>query len=459
MLYVAVGLADSLRGTLFVGLALFGLLFSAAVLQTLCALASSGKPRPVPDFPIAEHRLPVYTVVVPLYEEARIVPDLVAGLEALDYPKSKLDFKMMVEIDDADTIAALERCNLPACYEIIVLPAGRPQTKPRALNYALCAARGDLLTVYDAEDRPHPRQLRDAVAVFARRPSTVACLQAQLAVDHLTETWLTRMFGLEYAALFDVIKPGLASLNLPVPLGGTSNHFRTSALRRVGAWDAWNVTEDIDLGFRLARFGYSVETLWSTTYEEAPLTLGRWLPQRSRWLKGWMVTLGVHTRQPTRLFRELGFWPGLSVAVSLLGTILSCLLGPVFVALVTLQAVTGALFRPVTTTDVVLSVASLYLLGLGIACTVVPIVVGLKRRSRLDLVLWIVTVPAYLGLVSLAAWRALFELVREPFGWNKTMHGMALRRRPLITSGKQARWRLIWRGVVGGGTERNLTSE
>jgi len=236
---------------------------------------------------------------------------------------------------------------------------------------------------------------------------------------------MTRMFALEYAALFHVVKPGLAALGLPIPLGGTSNHFRVAALRRAGGWDSWNVTEDIDLGFRLARFGLAVRSLDSDTYEEAPLTLGRWLPQRSRWLKGWMVTLMVHGRAPHRLFRDLGCRDGLSVAVSLLGTIASCLVGPPLLAWILVEACLGTLFRPDSALWVVLVAGSAALLAGGVLAVAWPIVLGLKRLGRLDLAIWIVTLPVYLLLVSAACWRALFELWRDPQGWNKTEHGLA----------------------------------
>ncbi len=235
------------------------------------------------------------------------------------------------------------------------------------------------------------------------------------------------MFGLDYAALFGVIKPGLAALRLPLPLGGTSNHFRTAALRRAGGWDAWNVTEDIDLGFRLARLGYRIEALDSTTYEEAPLTLARWLPQRSRWLKGWMVTLMVHTRQPCRLFRELGLFSGAAVTLSLLGTISSSLLGPLFGPLALYAVWRGGWFSPVSPSAALAGSASLYLLVVGTASAVWPQLIVLWRMRRPDLLVWSLTLPVYLLLVSIAAWRALAEVVMEPQRWNKTEHGFAER--------------------------------
>jgi len=414
----AAGLAVSL---------LVALLFTAAVAHRLVAVAASRPPavRATPKKRQPDRDLPVYTVIVPLFREARVLPQLVRNIDALDYPPAKLDIRLMLEAGDRDTIAAVAGLDLPARYVVMVLPDGHPRTKPRALNAGLEGARGEFLVVYDAEDRPDPGQLRDALHGFSEGPGYVACLQARLAIDHAGETWMTRMFALEYAALFHVVKPGLAALGLPIPLGGTSNHFRVAALRRAGGWDSWNVTEDIDLGFRLARFGLAVRSLDSDTYEEAPLTLGRWLPQRSRWLKGWMVTLMVHGRAPHRLFRDLGCRDGLSVAVSLLGTIASCLVGPPLLAWILVEACLGTLFRPDSALWVVLVAGSAALLAGGVLAAAWPIVLGLKRLGRLDLAIWIVTLPVYLLLVSAACWRALFELWRDPQGWNKTEHGLA----------------------------------
>jgi glycosyltransferase XagB len=181
---------------------------------------------------------------------------------------------------------------------VIVVPCGLPQTKPRALNYALCFARGSLLTIYDAEDIPDPRQLRRAAAAFAVLPQDTACLQAELVFDNANENWLTRQFTIEYAMLFGMILPALAAHRLPLPLGGTSNHFRIDALRRAGAWDAYNVTEDADLGIRLARLGFDTDTITSCTYEEANVSLRNWMRQRTRWMKGFLATWLVHMREP-----------------------------------------------------------------------------------------------------------------------------------------------------------------
>jgi cellulose synthase/poly-beta-1,6-N-acetylglucosamine synthase-like glycosyltransferase len=167
----------------------------------------------------------------------------------------------MLEADDHETREAVERLAPGPCYDIVVAPAGYPRTKPRALNIGLASAQGELLTVYDAEDDPDPSQLRRAAATFARARKSLACLQCPLTIDNSSDSWISGLFALEYAALFDVVNPGLARLRLPIPLGGTSNHFRVSTLRRLHGWDAWNVTEDADMGMRLARMGYEVATL------------------------------------------------------------------------------------------------------------------------------------------------------------------------------------------------------
>ena len=417
--------ADPPRGWLVLAVLLFPC-FALAVLQRLAVVAASPAPRAAAPGPrLPDHALPAYTVVVPLYREAGMLQQVVRHLDALDYPRAKLDIKIMLEATDTATVAEAARMALPLPYDVIVLDDGRPRTKPRALNAALESARGTMVVVYDAEDRPDPGQLRAAAARFAGAGDDLACLQARLTVDHADEAWITRMFALDYAALFHCVKPGLAALGLPVPLGGTSNHFRLAALRRVGLWDAWNVTEDIDLGYRLARFGFAVGSLDSDTFEEAPLTLGRWMPQRARWLKGWMVTLIVHSRDPRRLFRDLGWRCGLSVAASLSGTVLSCLLGPPLLALAAVEAWWGVLFRPETPAWWLFVGASGSLMAGGVVAALWPAVAGARRMGRPDLVPWLATLPVYLLLVSAAAWRALFELLRDPQGWNKTEHGLA----------------------------------
>jgi cellulose synthase/poly-beta-1,6-N-acetylglucosamine synthase-like glycosyltransferase len=196
--------------------------------------------------------------------------------------------KFVLEADDHETRRALAALDLGPPFAIITAPALGPRTKPKALNVALPFAHGSFTVIYDAEDVPEPDQLRRAFDTFIAADERLACVQASLTIDNTTDSWLARMFTASYAGHFEGFLPAMAALRLPFPLGGSSNHFRTAALRRVGGWDPYNVTEDADLGIRLHRFGYRCAALSSATYEEAPARFGPWLKQRTRWYKGWM---------------------------------------------------------------------------------------------------------------------------------------------------------------------------
>lgn len=397
------------------------LMFALVVAVRLAAAFASVTPAPAAALP--DHALPTYTVLTAVYNEAAVLPGLIAALSRIDYPKARLDINVLVEARDRSTLAALSRLRLPPHINVVIAPDGAPRTKPRALNVALPLARGELIVVYDAEDRPEPRQLRLAAARFAQAPPEVACLQASLAIDNHAEGWLPQLFAIEYAALFDVLNPGLARLGWPTPLGGTSNHFRTDALRRCGGWDAWNVTEDADLGLRLARCGYRVETLASTTYEEAPREFAAWLGQRRRWQKGWMQTLKVHARQPRRLMRELGLPRAVAGAGLVVGMVAAPLFGPAFWAVTLWQVMFGELLSPHGWLGWVKTTLAISVFAGGVLCALLPAVIGLRRRRRLGAAPWLALAPAYYALIGLAAWQGLLELVRKPFHWQKTAHG------------------------------------
>ncbi|MCJ2101110.1 glycosyltransferase family 2 protein [Methylobacterium sp. E-046] len=375
--------------------------------------------------PLADADLPVYTVLVPLHREAAVVPPLIRALAALDYPAAKLDIKLLIEADDRETAVALARIPLPARFAVIAVPPGAPRTKPRALNVALPLARGTLLTVYDAEDDPDPGQLRLAAALFARLPERVACLQGRLVIDNAGDSRLARAFALEYAGLFDVLNPALARCGLPVPLGGTSMHLRTRVLQALGGWDAYNVTEDADLGLRLALAGYAVGDLPSSTFEEAPARFGPWLAQRTRWLKGLIQTSLTHGRRPLANARSLGGLEALCAVALVPGTVASALAYPVCLA----AALWAVLVRDIPTASVFLdnlvTGLAITLFGAGLAALVLPSLLGCARRGWGDLARSAPWMPLYFLMVSLAAWLALVELLRAPTRWNKTQHGLA----------------------------------
>jgi cellulose synthase/poly-beta-1,6-N-acetylglucosamine synthase-like glycosyltransferase len=285
--------------------------------------------------------------------------------------------------------------------------------------------------VYDAEDRPEPDQLRRALDAFAVGGDRLACAQARLTIDNTADSWLARMFTAEYAGLFDVFLPSLAAWRLPLPLGGSSNHFRADILRWVGAWDPHNVTEDADLGMRLARFGYRTTVIASTTYEEAPARLRPWLRQRTRWFKGWMQTWLVHMRAPRQLMRDLG--PRGFVVFQLLagGSVLSALVHPLFLAKLSWDVASAQ------TSAAEALVGSPYagLLLFGYLASTMLALFGLARRRLLKCAWALLLMPIYWLLLSIAAWRALDQLVRDPYRWEKTEHGLARNSRLMADTG------------------------
>lgn len=409
-------------------------LLRLAALVTAVAPAEPGIPRaPPPD----DAALPIYAVLVALYDEADVVPGLVDAIAALDYPTAKLAVRFVVEADDIKTRAALEAASLPAHMQVVVVPDGRPRTKPRALNYALMRTPGSYVVVFDAEDMPEPDQLRRALSAFAAAPDDVACFQARLNIINARQSLLTRQFTIEYSALFDLMLPAIVRLGLPVPLGGTSNHFRRAALEAALAWDPHNVTEDADLGVRLARFGLKVRVLDSTTWEEAPHGFGVWLRQRTRWLKGWMQTWLVHMRHPLRLVRDIGLWPFLGLQFMLASMILSALVHPWFYVGLTRDLALGgkafaAAFGETSggSDGWLLWLASWNLVA-GYASAMLLGAVAVARRRRAWLVWSVLLLPFYWLLVSLAAYRALIQLVTAPHHWEKTPHAArAARPRP-----------------------------
>jgi cellulose synthase/poly-beta-1,6-N-acetylglucosamine synthase-like glycosyltransferase len=373
---------------------------------------------------LTENELPVFTVLVPMFDEAAMLPRLAQALRDLDYPLAKLDIKIVLEASDLETVEAARSLGLEGVFEIIIVPHSEPQTKPKACNFALRFARGQYLVIYDAEDRPEPDQLRKVVATFRRSPPNTACLQCRLNYYNVKENWLTRMFTLDYALWFDQVLPGLERLGMPIPLGGTSNHFRTEVLRELHAWDPFNVTEDADLGIRIGQKGYRVGVVDSTTYEEACCQTGQWLRQRSRWIKGYMQTLLVHTRRPLHFARSAGVLGLFGFVFFIGGTVLAGLLNPLFWLFYIVWLVAAA-----ANLDVIFPHALLYLclfnLLAGNGAFTYLVMLAPIRRGFLELIPYSFSLAGYWVLLSVAAYRALWQLLRNPFLWEKTPHGLS----------------------------------
>ncbi|GAA4129103.1 glycosyltransferase family 2 protein [Aminobacter aganoensis] len=395
--------------------------------SALRAIAAIARP-PVVPMPISlplSPDLPVYSVLVALYREAEVVPDLLVGLGLLQWPRSKIEIKLVCEEDDAETIAAIRAHPLRACVEVVLVPPSLPRTKPKALSYALPLTRGELVVLYDAEDRPHPMQLAEAWRRFEASDRELACLQAPLEIANRRAGLIASMFGFEYAALFRGLLPWLAHNRIMLPLGGTSNHFRRDVLEEVGGWDPYNVTEDADLALRLARHGYRCETLSCPTREDGPEDLVSWHNQRVRWFKGWIQTWLVHMREPGALASELPFVSFVVTQILFAGMVLSSLLHLVLIAMLLGLAV-QVLF------DVPMSLWQSYL----VAFDIISILLGygaflflgwlvLKPRDRRGFWKLCLFTPVYWTMLSWAAWCALYELWRRPHHWAKTPHRKA----------------------------------
>ncbi len=367
--------------------------------------------------------LPIYSILVPVYKEPEVVPRLLKALSRIDYPREKLDVLILMEEDDFETIAKAKEAAPPSFFRFIIVPESLPRTKPKACNYGLNFCRGKYVTIYDAEDIPEPDQLKKAVAAFEAGGDTLICVQAALNYFNAEENYLTRMFTLEYTYWFDTLLPGLDRLKLPIPLGGTSNHFRLDKLQELGAWDPFNVTEDADLGIRASCNGYTVGVIRSTTYEEANKAYKNWLRQRSRWIKGYMQTWLVHNRNPLKLLRSVGLKDWLSYNLFIGGTVAIFLINP----LMWLFFAIWLLFRPTWMGDIFAGwvwYVAFFSLIVGNGTAILLNIMGVLKRNNRKLLVYALTNPVYWCMHSIAAYIGLWQLITNPFYWEKTDHGL-----------------------------------
>jgi hypothetical protein len=424
---IAAGLLAQWQLTLALLVAASNVVFLAAVAFKLVAclvgLAAGARTTPA-GIERDDRLLPRYTVLVPVYKEANVIGELMGNLGALDYPAEKLEILVLLESDDTETIEAARAARPPATVRLVIVPDAPPKTKPKACNVGLVLARGERLVIYDAEDRPHPQQLRKAVAAFEQAGPETVCVQARLRYWNSSANLLTRMFSLEYGYWFGTMLPGLDRLGLPIPLGGTSNHFRVAELRGLLGWDPHNVTEDADLGLRAAVEGYRVGVIDSDTDEEACAEVRPWIRQRTRWIKGYMQTALVHSRSPRRLVRQVGVVDAAGFLLLIGGTPLTFLLAPVMWVGTAAWYGFGEPHLPLLDSGAFWTIATINLIvgnGIMIGLNLIAAVRGQGWRAAPFALLN----PLYWVLHSIAAWRAAVQLVRNPFYWEKTPHGLA----------------------------------
>ena len=395
------------------------LLFSRGLARDAIFTVDDDEARAVP-----EQDLPTYTVLVPAYNEPEVVGDLIAAMTAIDYPAEKLQVLLLLEEDDAVTIAAAREAGLGEIVEILLVPAADPRTKPKACNYGLHFATGDVVTIFDAEDLPEPLQLRRVAVAFDRLGDDVACVQAKLAFHNGTQNMLTGWFTADYALWFNFVLPGLMRSNSPIPLGGTSNHIRRSVFDEIGAWDPYNVTEDADLGVRIAESGYRTAVLDSTTLEEANSDPINWIRQRSRWYKGYLQTWLVHVRRPVQLWRGIGTVGMLRFTTLLAGTPIIACLNMVF-WLITISWLLGQPFLVEEIFPWYVYFPALISLVFGNSAVLYMNLVACRETGNSALWLACLTVPLYWLMMSVAAIKGTYQLIRNPSYWEKTFHGLS----------------------------------
>lgn len=408
---------------------------------------------------VPESAWPKYTIFCPLYKEWEVLPQFVTAMSRLDYPVNKLQIMLLLEEDDQETIEHARAYNLPRNFEIVVVPHSKPKTKPKAMNYGLKYTKGEFVTIYDAEDVPDPLQLKKAVLAFKQAGERVVCIQAKLNFYNPHQNILTRAFTAEYSLWFDLILTGLQSMQAPIPLGGTSNHFRKSSLLALKGWDSFNVTEDCDLGMRLVKNGYRTAIVESTTYEEANSDNINWFWQRTRWIKGYIQTYLVHMRNPKSFFQtsrrsdHIGKSPmrrGLSKITResfsffafqiIVGEkIFSMFINP----LMWLITITYFVFRP----SLGIFIESFFpapVLYMGVICLIFGnfiymynYMIGCAKRGYEDLIKFTFLIPLYWIAMSFAAWVALYKLIKQPHFWAKTKHGLYLQNTKAVAQAKQ----------------------
>ncbi len=375
---------------------------------------------------------PTYSILVALYREAAVADQLLRAMAALDYRAERLEILFLLESDDPETALALA----PACPRMHGWSSCRTASPaPSRGRSTTGSPRRPAPTSRSSMQRTSgPRPAEAAVMLFEQASPRLQCLQGRLCIDNLADGWLPLMMAIEYMALFDSLKCGLARAGLPVPLGGTSNHFRRADLVALGGWDPWNVAEDADLGLRIARRGGLVRDLDSTTYEEAPIDLDGWLRQRRRWFKGWLQTAAVNARRPRATIGRMGLTPWLVGQIGVLGLVLSALFFPFFSAWIAWNYWTGDLFDAETPLALAANSVAIVVVGTGGLTMAAPALIGLRRRRLWHLAPWLITLPLYLLLVSCAAWMAVWDLNRRPFQWHKTEHGRGRRNLDLFRS-------------------------
>ncbi len=433
LILIVLGFILDYKFTLIILIAILSIIFFLDFLFSFYVILKSLKSSP--EIKISENELsllsneelPTYSILCPMYKEDKVLQQFLKGIDDLNWPKEKLDVLLLLEEDDKATQIASQKINLPSYVSVLIVPHSLPKTKPKACNYGLTHAKGKFVVVYDAEDQPDPLQLKKAYLAFRKLPKEVICLQSKLNYYNSHQNWLTRLFTAEYSLWFDLILPGLQSIGSMIPLGGTSNHFRTEILRKLHGWDAFNVTEDCDLGARLFKMGYKTAIIDSTTYEEANSKYKSWIKQRSRWIKGYLQTYLVHMRNPFDFFRNFGiqaFIFQLIIGMRMIFILVNPILWFSTISYFTLNQFVGAFIESLYPAPIFY--ISLFCLVIGNFMHFYGYMIGCAKRNYWDIIEYVFLIPFYWFSASIASCIAFYQLVVKPYFWEKTEHGLHL---------------------------------
>ena len=411
------------------------LIFSASVLMKSLKNPPEIKIKDEEIAKLKNEELPIYTILCPLYREANILPQFLAALDLINWPKEKLDVLLLLEEDDHETIEAINKqslflrnkVNLPSYTRILIVPQSYPKTKPKACNFGLAHAKGEYVVIYDAEDKPDPDQLKKAFVAFSKLPSDVVCLQSKLNYYNSDHNLITRLFTSEYSLWFDLILPGLQSIQTTIPLGGTSNHFKIKALKFLHGWDSFNVTEDCDLGTRLFKAGFKTGILDSVTYEEANSQIISWIKQRSRWIKGYLQTYLVHMRNPVDFYKKHGihsFIFQLIVGARMVFVLVNPILWTATFLYFAANSLVGDFIESLYPTPIFyIAVTSLVF---GNFLYLYNFMIAVAKRGNWENIKYIFLMPFYWLMASIAAGVAIYQLISKPHYWEKTEHGQKM---------------------------------
>lgn len=346
---------------------------------------------------------PIYSVLIPIYKEISKIKQILKFIKMLDYPKDKLDVCILIEEDDLPIHQFFSQEILPSYIRVISVPIFQPRTKPKALNYATNFIKGEYVVVYDAEDIPDMDQLKKALHLFQQLPSQYICIQSRLNFYNYSENIITECFSVEYSILFDFYLFGLDFLNLPILLGGTSNHFKVKELKKIGFWDSYNVTEDAELSIRIYSNNYKIKMLDSLTLEESPIEMIAFIKQRSRWIKGFLQTFFCYVCNYQ--YKKFNIYQVIFIIINLLFFALSLFLGPILIVL--------SFFL-----DIALLKYNLYIFFIYHA--IAGLIVSKNNIFNFKYIIF--SIPYYF-LHMFAFILAIYDLIKRPFHWRKTEHG------------------------------------